>query len=60
MSNKKLRRLSDSGTGVNSNPESSSRDAFIKILNDLLNDNKNISIKKIKSIKKPKSIKKFR
>ncbi|MGE7877623.1 hypothetical protein [Peribacillus muralis] len=54
MSNKKLRRLNGSETGGNTSPENSSRDALIKILNNLFNNNTNTSIKK------PKSIKKFR
>lgn len=54
LSNKKLRRLNGSETGGNTSPENSSRDALIKILNNLFNNNTNTSIKK------PKSIKKFR
>ncbi|MCK1993950.1 hypothetical protein [Peribacillus muralis] len=58
MSNKKLRKIStspgNSGTDENSSPENSIRDALKKLLNNLLNDNTNNSIKKPKSIKKVK------
>jgi len=54
VSNKKLRRAVNSGTG-----NSSLRSALRRVLKNLLNNNRGTSIKEPTSIKQPTSVKEF-
>ncbi|MGG3478496.1 hypothetical protein ABES21_13375 [Peribacillus frigoritolerans] len=54
MSNKKLRRAVNSGTG-----NSSLKSALRRVLKNLLNNNRGTSIKEPTSIKQPTSVKEF-
>ncbi|MEK4009882.1 hypothetical protein [Peribacillus sp. FSL M8-0224] len=64
MSNKKLRRAvnsgtGNSGTGNSGTGNSSLRSALRRVLQNLLNNNRGTSIKEPTSIKQPTSVKEF-
>ncbi|MFS0668760.1 hypothetical protein AB1L12_12615 [Peribacillus frigoritolerans] len=59
VSNKKLRRAVNSGTGNSGTGNSSLRSALRKVLQNLLNNNRGTSIKEPTSIKQPTSVKEF-